>query len=130
MPVQKTGSEKLSVMVVLPTAPLALTIVGGVVSGVPAVAVCAWGALIALPTRSVMLTLAVVDPAVLSVTSVNAPGGIELARKSVADVTPVSCAGVQVGMLCVLTLMGLQAETFRTVESEGAVVAAGGSQSG
>ena len=38
---QKTGSEKLSVIVLLPTAPLALTIVGAVVSGVPAVAVCA-----------------------------------------------------------------------------------------
>ena len=77
-----------------------------------------------------MLTLAVVDPAVLSVTSVNAPGGIELARKSVADVTPVSCAGVQVGMLSVLTPIGLEAETFRTVQSVGAVLAAVGLQTG
>ena len=77
-----------------------------------------------------MLTLAVVDPAVLRVTSVKAPGGIELARKSVAEVTPVSCAAVQVGMLSLLTGIGAEAETFRTVQSVGAVFAAAGLQTG
>src|SRR5438270_4582442 len=77
-----------------------------------------------------MLTLAVADPAGLRVTSVNAPGGIELARKSVAEVTPVSCAAVQVGMLSLLTPIAAVAETLRTVQSVGAVFTAVGLQTG
>src|SRR5213592_469896 len=77
-----------------------------------------------------MLTLAVVDPAVFRGTSVKAPGGIELARKSVVEVTPVSCAAVQVGMLSLLTGIGAEAETFRTVQSVAAVLVALGLQTG
>src|SRR4051812_43432226 len=104
---QRTGSEKVIVMVVLPTAPLTAVMVGRVVSGAVAVAWRACGASVPLPAASLIPLLAEAPSESIvgfaRVVSTNAPFGGGFVSGRVAEVTRLSRAALQAGMLSLST---------------------------
>src|SRR6266545_6700565 len=117
-PVQYTGSENVTVIVVLPTAPWADAIVGLTVSGAVAVAWRACGAEAKLPATSWKSWLLVeLVPTDIRVVSTNAPFGMGVVSVRIDVVTALSSAALQVGVLSPVIGFAAGAETLRTVQS-------------